>query len=60
MINWKNLDTLVSYKELFDLGEVDLAEVMTEKGMLSNTGFSISLYSSGDETSLKNIYNTLL
>lgn len=37
-----------------------LAEVMTEKGMLSNNGFSISLYSSGDDTSLKNIYNTLL
>lgn len=37
-----------------------LTEVMTEKGLLSDTGFSISLYSSGDETNLKNIYNTLL
>ena len=29
MVSWNNLDTLASYKELFDLEKVDLKAVMT-------------------------------
>lgn len=28
MVSWKNLDTLVSYKELFEVEKVNLAEAM--------------------------------
>lgn len=37
-----------------------LLEVMTEKGLLADNGYSICLFSSGEGTKLKERYNTLL
>ena len=42
MINWNNLDTLTSFKELSEVERVNLAEVMsvrTEQNVLRITAF---------------------
>ena len=44
MVSWNNLDTLASYKELFDLEKVDLKAVMTgENGAERVKNYSVSM-----------------
>jgi len=44
MIRWNNLDTLTSYKELFDIEKVDLAGVMTgENGAARVKNYSVPM-----------------
>ena len=44
MISWNNLDTLASYKELFDLEKVDLKAVMTgENGAERVKNYSVPM-----------------
>ena len=44
MVSWNNLDTLASYKELFDLAKVNLAEAMTgENGAERVKNYSVPM-----------------